>query len=193
VVSHVFHARQGGKYLEIPKLDPKLKVPIIVGVLVFVSEFIFGWLSFILIVIPMILVLGFIVGYLAGGVEESVVSLVITLIVGNIIGAAIVAMVLFPSWLGPGRIDLEALAIIFFITPFYASTGASTLLNGFAMNEAFLITFLSAPGLYFFSFGFAAIGGKLNERMHTGNVGYNESEASTESEQEVVLEVNSTN
>lgn len=151
--------------VDIPKIDQKLYVPIGVGISIFVSEFVFGWLSFILVLIPMIFVVALIIGFLGGNFEDGFMAYFFTLIIGNIIGGLILAVVLFPAWLGPGRIELEALAGLFIIAPFLAMSGSSTLLNGYAFTEFVFITFIIAPVLYFFSFGFVALGVKISEYM----------------------------
>jgi len=183
--------------VDIPKINPKLYVPIGIGISLFVSEFVLGWLSLILVLIPMIFVVALIIGFVAGNLEDGFMAYFFTLIIGSIIGGLILVVALFPAWLGPGRIDLEALAVLFFIAPFLAMSGSSTLLNGFAFTEYVLITFIFAPGLYFLSFGFVAIGAKISERRRNEQVETNE-EAKTEASEvieheEIVLGTDSTN
>ncbi len=151
--------------MDIMKFYKNFKRPIYVGVAIFATEFALGWLSFILVIIPMIFVLALIVGYFVDTIEDSIVVYSIVLIIGNLLGGLILAIVLFPSWLGPGRIDLGVLGVLFFIAPFMAMSGASTMLNGFALTEFTLIIFLIAPVLYFFSFGFAAVGSRIGNRL----------------------------
>ena len=185
----------------IPTLNPKLKAPIGIGILIFVSDFVLGWLSFILIVFPMIFVLALVVGFYTDSIEDSIMAYLIVLVIGNLVSGAIVAIVLYPGWLGSGIIDLYALAALFIITPFLAMTGTSTLLNGFAFNEFFLITFIIAPALYFFSFGFAAIGFKINKYLgnetdDTSDLqdsGFPKEIPDGTDDHEVVIESNSTN
>jgi hypothetical protein len=151
---------RGGENVETPEIFQKYKIPFVIGISIFVSDFAIGWSSFLLGWIPMIFVLGLIIGILTGNNDDGIGVFGLTLVIGNIIAGLIMAIVLAPTWIS-GGIDFAALTMLFFIAPFYAVSGLSSALTGFAITELLLIYFIIAPGLYLFSFGFFAIGGRI--------------------------------
>jgi hypothetical protein len=153
---------RGGYSVETPEIFQKYKIPFAIGISIFVSEFALGWSNFLLGWFPMIFVLGLVIGILTGDTDDGIGVFGLTLVIGNLLGVLIMAIVLAPLWLS-GGVDFVALAMMFILAPFYAVTGLSSALTGFALTEFILAYFIVAPGLYLFSFGFFVIGGRIGD------------------------------
>ena len=188
-----------------PHIGEKQLNAILIGTSLFVLDFILGWLRYVTAWVPMIFVLALIIGLIAGNIEDGTGALLITLIIGTVIGAFLLPFLWPPASPSGTGITLEGIVGLFIFAPAYAVRGWLMPLVSNSFDEVVLVSVLAAPGFYFLSFGFAAIGGKIAEYLwaepedtsdlqESGFPKNDESKTPDEpKKQDIVIESNSTN